>query len=457
MANGAGQYPIYRPTPVAKAYQLTGHRYQSEPEFSNGWERYRNAIGFFDEFIRQASARGLQIRDRLDAQSLVWCVVNHLPDDWPQDFKDALKAYRERREPITAPKSYPGRPDGVGERPDRVKEPGTDVESLPLPDPWSRELLEALASDLLWENPDELEKIVEDLKDKGQVIFYGPPGTGKTYVARKLAEHCKRNDGGSEIVQFHPSYSYEDFVEGYRPKLVDNRQPGFELTPGPLKRIAEKARENENATFILVIDELNRGNVSKVFGELYFLLEYRDEPVTLQYSNQEFRLPRNLWFVCTMNTADRSIALMDAALRRRFYFAPFFPDKAPIKGLLSRWLGKHIPEMSWVADLVEKANEKLADRDAGIGPSYFMKNDPPLNKERVCHIWERAVIPYVEEQCFGDEERLKEFEFDKLMRQIGRPKPDSDQPDDAEPPASDSASGDQASVDGNSLAGDGQA
>ena len=88
-----------------------------------------------------------------------------------------------------------------------------------------------------------------------------------------------------EIVQFHPSYSYEDFVEGFRPKLIGG-QPGFEIVPGPLKRIAEKAKNNPNATFILVIDELNRGNVAKVFGELYFLLEYRDEAVRLQYGGE---------------------------------------------------------------------------------------------------------------------------------------------------------------------------
>ena len=101
------------------------------------------------------------------------------------------------------------------------------------------------------------------------------------------------------------------------------------MVKGPLRRIADKARENPNATFILIIDELNRGNVAKVFGELYFLLEYRNEEVRLQYGGdgEGFSLPNNLWFICTMNTADRSIALMDAALRRRFYFAPFLPRR----------------------------------------------------------------------------------------------------------------------------------
>ena len=298
-----------------------------------------------------------------------------------------------------------------------------DVPSPPPPlpppqDPWSPANVAALADELLWE-PDHLQEIIDDLQEKRQVIFYGPPGTGKTYVAKRIAKHAQDCGGGFEIVQFHPSYSYEDFVEGFRPRLI-NEQPGFELTRGPLRRIAEQARPNPDATFILVIDELNRGNVAKVFGELYFLLEYRDEAVRLQYDSDEegFSLPANLWFICTMNTADRSIALMDAALRRRFYFAPFFPDKPPVEGLLRRWLVENDPDNVWVADLVDKANEKL-DRDTGIGPSYFMDPDRPLDESRVRRIWNRAVIPYVEEQCFGDDAKLAEFDFDRLKGQIG--------------------------------------
>ena len=281
------------------------------------------------------------------------------------------------------------------------------------PDPWSPANIEALAVRLLWD-PSHLREIIADLQDKGQVIFYGPPGTGKTYVAREIAMQCEDNGGGFEIVQFHPSYSYEDFVQGFRPRLHNGR-PGFQLVDGPLLRMAERARDNPNATFILLIDELNRGNVAKVFGELYFLLEYRDEEVRLQYGGDDygFSLPSNLWFICTMNTADRSIALMDAALRRRFYFAPFFPDAPPIGGLLRRWLEKNDPDNVWVAGLVDAANAKL-DRDSGIGPSYFLGSKGPLDENQVRRIWNRAVIPYVEEQCFGDESALREFDFDQL-------------------------------------------
>ena len=146
-------------------------------------------------------------------------------------------------------------------------------------------------------------------------------------------------DDAVKIVQFHPSYAYEDFVEGYRPHLHNGGQPGFRLVEGPLKRLALRASENPDVVHVLLIDEINRGNIAKVFGELYYLLEYRDEAIDLQYGGgQGFSLPKNLWLIGTMNTADRSIALIDAALRRRFYFVPFFPDQPPIRGLLRRWL-----------------------------------------------------------------------------------------------------------------------
>ena len=123
--------------------------------------------------------------------------------------------------------------------------------------------------------PEFLREIETLLYDKRQVIFQGPPGTGKTYVAQALAEHLAGSKDRVTLVQLHPSYAYEDFVQGFRPTLED-RQPGFQLKDGPLLRAAERAESEPNAKHFLVIDEINRGNPAKVFGELYFLLEYRD-------------------------------------------------------------------------------------------------------------------------------------------------------------------------------------
>ena len=403
MADDGTRYPIFRATPYKNAYRLTEH--PSDKSNDKSWERYGHALDFVDEFIERAEARGLRIQDRLDAQSLIWCVTkttldDKWPENWPKEDKDALAAYRK---------------DGVPPPPPPP----------PPEDPWMPEKVAELAEELLWE-PVHLQKIIDGLRDKRQVIFQGPPGTGKTYVAKRIAEWCKQHGGDYRIVQFHPSYAYEDFVEGFRPTLTESGQAGFTLTDGPLRRCAEQAEANPNATFILVIDEINRGNLAKVLGELYFLLEYRDEQVALQYSNERFSLPKNLWFIGTMNTTDRSIALVDAALRRRFYFFNFFPDQPPIEGLLRRWIKDNNTEAEWVADLVELANRKLEDRHLGIGPSYFMKNTPSLHEERVRFIWEQAVIPYIEEQCFGDEAKLKEFAFDGLKRELDGALPEQD-------------------------------
>ena len=268
----------------------------------------------------------------------------------------------------------------------------------------------------LWLDLDFLENIQTLLEDKLQVIFQGPPGTGKTYVAQKLANCLAGSKERVTLVQFHPSYAYEDFVQGFRPALV-NGQPGFELRDGPLLRAADRARKEPDAKHFLVIDEINRGNLAKVFGELYFLLEYRDREMDLQYSDEPFSLPGNLYIIGTMNTADRSIALVDLALRRRFYFVEFHPDEEPVKGVLRRWLSEKAPKMEWVADVVELANDHLReDRHAAIGPSYFMKDD--LDEAAVKCIWKHSVLPYIEERLYGQQEEVEKFRLESLRAEV---------------------------------------
>ena len=274
--------------------------------------------------------------------------------------------------------------------------------------------LERLAADLLLPVP-FLEEIATLLDEKKQVIFQGPPGTGKTYMARALARHLAGSEERVTFVQFHPSYAYEDFVQGFRPAFV-NGQAGFELRDGPLLIAAKRAAEDEGAKHFLVIDEINRGNLAKVLGELYFLLEYRKERIRLQYSDEPFSLPPNLNIIGTMNTADRSIALVDLALRRRFSFVEFDTGTEPVKGLLRRWLKANASGMEWVADILERANEQLDDRHAAIGPSYFMKEG--LTEERAKRIWKHDVLPYIEERLYGERDRLGEFDFDTLRKAV---------------------------------------
>ncbi|MEN0015583.1 MAG: AAA family ATPase, partial [Solirubrobacteraceae bacterium] len=136
----------------------------------------------------------------------------------------------------------------------------------------TRDLAEGLLVGWDW-----LQETIDALARKRQLILYGPPGTGKTYVAQALARHLTEGGGGHRLLQFHPSYAYEDFVEGYRPRSGENGALAYDLVAGPFKAIAEEARVDPDHPYVLIIDEINRGNLAKVFGELYFLLEYRDE------------------------------------------------------------------------------------------------------------------------------------------------------------------------------------
>ena len=379
MGLNAERYPPFKIRAFKEAYQRTG--YDMPERDADEAALYEHALGFLDRLIGEASKRGLSLRHRLDAQTIAYrTIVASLPEP-PGEEDD--------------PSETEGTP--------RIEKTGVDLATL--------------ANDL-WLDLEFLENIQTLLEDKLQVIFQGPPGTGKTYVAQKLAEHLAGSKKRVTLVQFHPSYTYEDFVQGFRPALV-NGQPGFELRRGPLLRAADRALNDPESRHFLVIDEINRGNLAKVFGELYFLLEYRDKEMDLQYSDQDekFSLPENLYIIGTMNTADRSIALVDLALRRRFYFVEFHPDYDPVKSVLRSWLRDESPNMEWVADVVVQANEHLSeDRHAAIGPSYFMKDG--LDEAAVERIWKHSVLPYIEERLYGQQEEVEKFKLDSLKAEV---------------------------------------
>lgn len=249
-----------------------------------------------------------------------------------------------------------------------------------------------------------LQDIVGLLASRRQVVFYGPPGTGKTYVAMKLARYLVGPEDRSrvQLVQFHPSYAYEDFFEGFRPTETEKGDATFKLAPGPLRRIAKDAKANPDKPYILVIDELNRANLAKVFGELYFLLEYRQESIQLQYNPTEaFQLPPNLFLIGTMNTADRSIALLDAAMRRRFSFIELHPDEPPVRDVLARFLktsGASDERARLLATLNAAIEEQ--DRDLRIGPSYLMREEADT-EEGLARIWKYDLMPLLEEHYYG--------------------------------------------------------
>lgn len=272
---------------------------------------------------------------------------------------------------------------------------------------------EALAREL-FVPVDWLRDVLWLLEDKRGVVFYGPPGTGKTYIANQIAAFLADEEHRT-IVQLHPSFGYEEFFEGFRPAENDHGAPTLVKKDGPLKLLVRKLLRDEVG--VLVLDEMNRGNLPRVFGELYFLLEYRDRPVRLMYGDEDdppFRLPEGLRIIGTMNTADRSVALLDQALRRRFHFVGLFPREAPVAGMLRGYLREHYGDaMDWVADVLDAANAKL-DRNVSIGPSHFMR--PDLDAEIVGRIWRHSVLPTIEEHYFGQQDRVAEFELDALRR-----------------------------------------
>jgi 5-methylcytosine-specific restriction enzyme B len=278
-----------------------------------------------------------------------------------------------------------------------------------------------VAADLLMDQA-ELQKIAELLWERKQVIFYGPPGTGKTYLAKALARHLAE-DGAVQLVQFHPSYTYEDFFEGFRPKEADGGTGAltFELTPGPFRLFAEKAKDNPATPYILIIDEINRANLAKVFGELYFLLEYRDEAISLQYSpKEEFTLPPNLFIIGTMNTADRSIARIDNAMRRRFAFIELDPRIPPVQGLLSRWLQKKdLPNEGGL--LLDALNDRLGDADAAIGPSYLMRTSIYKRPDGLERVWQYEIMPLLEDLFYGQADLRDKYGLESLRRAIESP------------------------------------
>ena len=251
---------------------------------------------------------------------------------------------------------------------------------------------------------DWLQDCVGLLRRRRQIIFYGPPGTGKTYIARQLAWHVT-DKTNVKFVQFHPAYSYEDFFEGFRPQAGEGGQIGFTLKAGPLRSLVDKAAANPEAAYVLIIDEINRGNLPKIFGELYFLLEYRDQTIDLMYSSdsaEPFSLPKNIFVIGTMNTADRSIALLDTALRRRFAFLPLDPSEPPTNGILRSWLKANKYD-STLADLHDALNARIIDPDFKIGPSYFMDKEIATDTtDKALELMWRDILPLLQAHHFGD-------------------------------------------------------
>lgn len=259
-----------------------------------------------------------------------------------------------------------------------------------------------------------LARWVQAIERKGQAILYGPPGTGKTYVALRLAQHLAGGgDGFVEVVQFHPAYTYEDFVQGIRPQA----QAGglaYTMTPGRFVEFCRQAA-GRSGRCVLVIDEINRANLAQVFGELMYLLEYREASVVLAGDATRFAIPANVRILGTMNTADRSLALVDHALRRRFAFLALYPDL----DLLRRYHARQATgfDVEPLAVLLARINAAIGDRNYALGITYFLRPDLAAH---LAEIWQTEIEPYLEEIFFDQPEQMEPFRWEAVAEELLR-------------------------------------
>ena len=256
------------------------------------------------------------------------------------------------------------------------------------------------------------ENLVAVLRNKKNIILQGAPGVGKTFAARRLAWSMmgEKDDSRIEFVQFHQNYSYEDFMMGYKPV-----EDGFELKYGIFYRFCQKAANQPDKEFFFIIDEINRGNMSKIFGELLMLIEkdYRGIKATLAYNGLSFSVPKNLYIIGMMNTADRSLAMIDYALRRRFSFFEVEPG-FDSEGFIHYQNGLNNETLNELVNKVKDLNREISlDKSLGkgfcIGHSYFCGRDV-CTEEWLHSIVDYDILPMLSEYWFDDANKLQRWE-----------------------------------------------
>ena len=254
--------------------------------------------------------------------------------------------------------------------------------------------------------------LVAVLRNKKNIILQGAPGVGKTFAARRLAWSMmgEKDDSRIEFVQFHQNYSYEDFMMGYKPV-----EDGFELKYGIFYRFCQKATNQPDKEFFFIIDEINRGNMSKIFGELLMLIEkdYRGTKATLAYNGLSFSVPKNLYIIGMMNTADRSLAMIDYALRRRFSFFEVEPG-FDSEGFIHYQNSLNNETLNELVNKVKDLNREISlDKSLGkgfcIGHSYFCGRDV-CSEEWLHSIVDYDILPMLSEYWFDDANKLQRWE-----------------------------------------------
>ena len=388
MALNLERYPPFSITNFDKVYERT--QYPRPDEVVDEASLYEHALRFLDRFIWEASQRGLSISHRLDAQSIVW------------RFTDVLPNFSEE-EP-------PAQPD-------------------PIPDPLDTTYgISEIIADGCFLDRATLESMLQGLRSKCNMILQGPPGTGKTWLAKKLAYALigKKDDSKVRQLQFHPNLSYEDFVRGWRPQ-GDGK---LGLVDGPFVELSEVARNDEQSAYVIVIEEINRGNPASIFGELLTLLEADkracESALSLAHQlsgDEPFWIPPNLYVVGTMNLADRSLALVDLALRRRF---AFFDLEPTLNETWRNWVNQQceIPAdfLTQISQRLGALNDQIvADHNLGrqfrIGHSFVVPKPGEaiaVPEKWFIHVVETEIAPLLGEYWFNDPDKVDEVKSQLL-------------------------------------------
>lgn len=284
-------------------------------------------------------------------------------------------------------------------------------DSEPEPMPYTDDRKEYSKQDFLREvymNEKDYDLITRFLHRKYNLILQGPPGTGKTFCAKRLAYSLMNEIDPKrvELVQFHQSTSYEDFMMGYRPS-----QTGFELSYGPFYTFCQKARQDPDHDYFFIIDEINRGNLSRIFGELFMLVEAdkRGKPIRLLYTDEEFSVPSNVYLIGSMNTADRSLALMDYAMRRRFGFYTMIPAFEQA-GFIAYQKSLNSPSFDRLIQTVIELNTDIQS-DSALGPGFcigqsFFCNLTNPSADDLKEIVEFELIPLLQEYWYDSPSTL---------------------------------------------------
>ena len=262
----------------------------------------------------------------------------------------------------------------------------------------------------------DFQNIIDILSTKKNIILQGSAGVGKTFIAKKIAQALQEdyNEERIEMIQFHQSYSYEDFIQGYRPN-----NDSFELKNGIFYKVCERAKNDSSVPYFLIIDEINRGNLSKIFGELMMLIESdkrgEKNKIKLAYSpDEDFYIPDNLYIIGTMNTADRSLTIVDYALRRRFAFIKMSPkyNEQFEAYLLKKGISKEI--ISSITNKMTILNKIIISDDSlgygfEIGHSYFCSYKSGEHKKWLANVFKYEIIPLIEEYWFDDQKLIDEY------------------------------------------------